>query len=736
MADRATIGGGTATDISFMARLVSGVKYALTGVQPGDWFSPQQPLQPVAQESATGRQFDYPVGYNQRIQPRDSEPVSFAQMRALSDNYDLLRIIIETVKDQLDTQEWTVRPRDPGAEADERCAAVRDFMLFPDQEHDHATWLRMLMEDMLVIDAATIYPRRTKGGQLYALEVIDGATIKRLINSDGRTPLPPDPAYQQILKGLPAVDYNRDELLYLPRNVRSSRIYGYSPVEQIIMTVNIALRRQIHQLEYYTEGNTPDLIFRVPETWQPDQIKQMQQWWDYLITDTASRRKAKFIPGGVDPYDTKEKALKDEMDEWLSRIVCYCFGVSHQPFVKEVNRATAETSAEASKEEGRGPRMLWVKRLHDLIIWKYFGYTDLVFAWEDKAAVDPLVQAQIDQIYLGAYVTSPDEVRARIGLEGPAPEKPMPPMIDMGGEDEEPEDKKAPPQPGEQVEKAAAATLVRRKKKALTPIDRKRPAIIKAQRKLAKLYKSFFAKAKAEIIAQVLDAYSTEIRLTPAEEDMVGRIIDRIDTEGWAELVEPTAAVLEAVTRDGQASALAQIGADELVSTDQMNVLAEKYAEERAADLVGMRNIGSKELPEWIVNPDAKWSITESTRNMVRADVAQAIEEGWSNDKLAETLEDNRGFSEDRAEMIARTETAFADVEGNMQAYRESGIVEGKEWVMGSEHDDDDECNENAAAGVIGLDDDFPSGDDAPPSHPNCVCDVLPVVLEEDKLNG
>jgi hypothetical protein len=29
-------------------------------------------------------------------------------------------------------------------------------------------------------------------------------TIKRLINDTGRTPAPPDPAYQQILKGLTA----------------------------------------------------------------------------------------------------------------------------------------------------------------------------------------------------------------------------------------------------------------------------------------------------------------------------------------------------------------------------------------------------------------------------------------------------------------------------------------------------------------------------------------------------
>ena len=46
----------------------------------------------------------------------------------------------------------------------------------------------MLLEDLLVIDAATIYPRLTRGGSLYSLDVIDGSTITPLIAEDGRSP--------------------------------------------------------------------------------------------------------------------------------------------------------------------------------------------------------------------------------------------------------------------------------------------------------------------------------------------------------------------------------------------------------------------------------------------------------------------------------------------------------------------------------------------------------------------
>lgn len=403
-------------DDSLISRVVRGVRHVLTGNAMTD-FGPGNPLPPTMPETA-GRQFDYPVSVNTRISPRQEELTTFGQMRALADSYDLLRLAIETRKDQVSKMKWAIRPSDDDDEADDRCDEVRDFLRFPDKEHNWQTWLRMIMEDMLVIDAATLYPRMTRGGDLYALEPMDGATIRRVIDATGRTPRPPDPAYQQIIKGIPASDYNRDQLLYLPRNVRTHKLYGYGPVEQIIMTVNIAIRRQVHQLQYYTEGSTPDLIMSVPEAWTVDQIKQFQTFWDSMLAgNTAERRGTKFVPNGVNPINTREKALKDEYDEWLARVICYAFSLSPQALIKEINRATAETSQQAALEEGLTPIMNWIKDIIDLVVWKYFGYTDLEFVWEEEDAVDPLIQAQINDLYVRNGTLSIDEVRGDLGRE-------------------------------------------------------------------------------------------------------------------------------------------------------------------------------------------------------------------------------------------------------------------------------------------------------------------------------
>jgi hypothetical protein len=408
----------TPISASMIARAVAGVRYALTGVTPDGWMTPGQPLTPVAQEEAKGRAFDFPVGFNTRTQPRSEEAINFSQLRALADGYDLLRLVIETRKDQISRLKFTITPTDEKLKPDARCKAVQDFLRFPDKEHDWDGWIRIVLEDLLVLDAPAIYPRMNLGGTLYALEPIDGATIKRVISIDGRTPMAPDPAYQQVIKGLPAVDYSRDELIYKPKNVRSHKVYGYSPVEQIVMTVNIAMRRQLYQLQYYTEGSTPDLIMSVPETWNPDQIKKFSDWWKALLSgNTQNRSHTMFVPSGVKPIDTKEKALHDTFDDWLARVICYAFSIAPSAFVKDTNKAVAGVAKDVATEEGLMPIMQWVKSLIDYIIVRHFGYTDICLQWDAEVDHDPLQQAQINQIYLAAKVVTPDEIRADLGRE-------------------------------------------------------------------------------------------------------------------------------------------------------------------------------------------------------------------------------------------------------------------------------------------------------------------------------
>ena len=405
---------------SVFARLAQATRYAITGVSPDTWFGPLQPLAPMAPREVKGRQWDYPFGANLNYIPRSDDGVSFAELRGLADALPLLRAVIETRKDQIAGQSYAVRARARGEspDASKSIDAVTRFLVRPDRRHSFADWLRMLVEEMLVIDAATLYPRYNRGGSLYSLDIIDGATIKPLIGEDGRAPEPPDPAYQQILKGIPAADFSAEELLYLPRNVRSHRLYGMSPVEQIALTVNIALRRDAATLDYYHSGSTPDAFATLPKEWTADQIRSFQDYFDALMSgNLARRRQTKFMPADFKLIEARQPPLKDQYDEWLARTICYAFSVPVSPFVSQVNRATSETLRQQATQEGLVPLKAWVKNALDHVIQECMREPGLEFVWVGDDAVDPLEQAQTLQILVGAGIKTREEARADLGLE-------------------------------------------------------------------------------------------------------------------------------------------------------------------------------------------------------------------------------------------------------------------------------------------------------------------------------
>jgi len=384
-------------------------------------FSPGEPLAPVAQEPV--RAFDFPLAINSTIRPRAFEPFGFHQLRAFA-NVELVRLAIETRKDQIERLDWMIQPAkgawvDP---ADPRLTAQTAFWRRPDGVTSFATWLRLLLEDLLALDAPAIERRRNRAGALIGLDVIPGETIHPMVDDTGRRPTgATDVAYQQVIKGVAWANLTNADLIYAPRNPRPNHNYGFGPVEQIIVTINTVLRRQAAQLAFFTEGNLPAGLLTGLDSWTADQLRDMQLWLDSKLSGvTAEQAKLLWVPSGTRYQAFKDAPIKDDFDEWLARVVCYAFSLPPTAFVRQMNRATAGADQDRGLEEGLEPLKRWAKRLIDGVIQDDFGYADLEFAWNDAPVVDPMQQAQIDDLSLRNGSATVDEVRARRGL-GPLP---------------------------------------------------------------------------------------------------------------------------------------------------------------------------------------------------------------------------------------------------------------------------------------------------------------------------
>jgi SPP1 gp7 family putative phage head morphogenesis protein len=126
---------------------------------------------------------------------------------------------------------------------------------------------------------------------------------------------------------------------------------------------------------------------------------------------------------------------------------------------------------------------------------------------------------------------------------------------------------------------------------------------------------------------------------------------------------------------------------------------------------------------ELVDNPDSQWVISDATREMLRKDITAAMSDGASNDQLARVISDAYAFSRDRADLIARTETANADVKGSVAGWSESGVVESAEFSASP--DCCDECQAEDGK-IVPIDD--PEAIDLP--HPGCRCAWLPVLAD------
>lgn len=147
------------------------------------------------------------------------------------------------------------------------------------------------------------------------------------------------------------------------------------------------------------------------------------------------------------------------------------------------------------------------------------------------------------------------------------------------------------------------------------------------------------------------------------------------------------------------------------------SAIVQELTTNQLANLVGMKVDKASGLIT--PNPNAAISIDETTRNQIAQSIKTSIQLGENQKEAAARLEDVIA-NPTRADLIARNETVRAYAQGRKEYAHQSGHT-GKYNVDSNAIDI---CADNTAEGVIGIDEDFVSGDPEEPFHVNCKCQV------------
>lgn len=126
-------------------------------------------------------------------------------------------------------------------------------------------------------------------------------------------------------------------------------------------------------------------------------------------------------------------------------------------------------------------------------------------------------------------------------------------------------------------------------------------------------------------------------------------------------------------------------------------------------------------------------SMLDTDREKLIDIINNGIETGQSITEIRNAIQaDFNEISKNQAMLITRTEVARVSTQGALDAWEQSGLVEGKQWVVmegGDECDAYDGEVESLDGNFYADTTEFADGD--PPLHPNCKCQLIPVLLNE-----
>lgn len=721
-----------------------------------------------------------PIGVNsQSIDMARRSGDSLAAMRTLrqlSINHETSRAAINARKRQIGMLNWEIiEIGKKGLYSEDQLMEFKKaFSHIGGERVRFKSVLDQLIEDTLVLDAFCFYKQKTVGGRLLRIIPIDGTTIKlRVDENTGLAPEPPEYAFEQWVRGMKVAEMTMEEMTYARMNPRSNTPYGLSPLETLILTIDGSLRAQLYNNNYLSDNNVPMGFLSVPPEWTPAQIKEYKEFFDAMIASSKDTAKIFPIPAGMNYQPTtkpKDFAFKEFFD-YLDRKVAMLFDITPQELGLSLQqyKENATTQQEIGINKGLKPLMNFVQEIFTDLIQIDMGMDNLAFRF---TGVESKYTLEDVKTYLPFGVISIDEVREDRGLpklgignmlmQGSAgtlvSEIAKGSQMTVSGNALPNSTISGTNTPTtisgtmKMVKVSVEAELKAWKAKATNDfkkkgkVYRKFESSVIPENKYSEIKKALSDIENIEDISHIFNGEFEKVKKNPIDKslkkDEVKKFTKEIKDTLLAQLKPFTDPKIIANITGAKKDDFSDIEDGVEANFDAFDGKIEEILKwsMKEGGLNALKNMGK---PQAFTVTNEKFiealgdrktyiidSVDKTTKEWLIKTIQRAKEMGLTNEDIANEISDSmEDISINRADTIVNTEVANAMQTTELAMYQEYG-VEKKKWVLSE--DIGDICGENASQGAILIDEEFESGDMAPPGHPNCRCYIQAVFKEEE----
>ncbi len=349
-------------------------------------------------------------------------------LRRWADTNEWVRIAINRRKRQISQARWQIVRLDDPQRPPDPCVvnAVGDLFRYVNPKRESfRSLMDMVLEDLLVLDAGCIEKEKTLGGKIAALYAVDGATIAPNPEWDGETPR--QPRYDQFINGRKVASFRNDELVYMMNSPRSFSAIGWSPVESLARSI---------EADLYGDDFDYDMLRQTAPAGLIDlgalSNTDTEAFREYYESELEGQRRVGIIGGaGIDAngnpvsrsatWISMQQSARDlerqSYRTWIATKVAAAFELDLGVFNLTAN-LHKDTGGHQQALTDEGHRSLG-RLVEEFVTREIVAEFDENhgFVLSDLNARDALAQADLDakQIAMGAL--TPNEIRARDGLE-------------------------------------------------------------------------------------------------------------------------------------------------------------------------------------------------------------------------------------------------------------------------------------------------------------------------------